>query len=243
MGCIFHGIYCVWDHHIWGVLHLIPFQFCKCLKLRRKRICISFQKYLLIFGLMENCYSRNPSFYSCNARKIKTYARHVTPITISCYKLYLILTCCSRNNRTAYNETQMHVDYCARGIYFVRGIYRLRVDSTRKGLWREALMFSFICAWTNVWANNRNASDLRRHRTHYDVTVMSLCYLRVKSSCAANGISRENYINAMVDGTLIPHSADRPIKLSGSHRTQTQTSEVRFTARSNGHWVVASMFA
>ena len=39
------------------------------------------------------------------------------------------------------------------------------------------------------------------------------------------------------------HSADRPIKLSGSHRTQTQTSEVRWTARSSGHWVVASMFA
>ena len=39
------------------------------------------------------------------------------------------------------------------------------------------------------------------------------------------------------------HSADRPIKLSGSHRTQTQISEVRLAARSNGHWVVASMFA
>ena len=39
------------------------------------------------------------------------------------------------------------------------------------------------------------------------------------------------------------HSADRSIKLSGSHRTQTQTSEVRWAARSSGHWVVASMFA
>ena len=34
-------------------------------------------------------------------------------------------------------------------------------------------MFSLICAWTNDWANNRNAGDLRRHRTHYDVTVVS----------------------------------------------------------------------
>ena len=39
------------------------------------------------------------------------------------------------------------------------------------------------------------------------------------------------------------HSADRSIKLSGSHRTQTQTSEVRWAARSSGHWMVASMFA
>ena len=29
-----------------------------------------------------------------------------------------------------------------------------------------------ICAWTNGWANNREAGDLRRHRSHYDVTVM-----------------------------------------------------------------------
>ena len=27
-------------------------------------------------------------------------------------------------------------------------------------------------AWTNVWANNREAGDLRCHRAHYDLTVM-----------------------------------------------------------------------
>ena len=32
--------------------------------------------------------------------------------------------------------------------------------------------FSFICAWINGWANNREAGDLRRHRALYDVTVM-----------------------------------------------------------------------
>ena len=30
----------------------------------------------------------------------------------------------------------------------------------------------YICTWTNGWANNRDASDLRRHGTHYDITVM-----------------------------------------------------------------------
>ena len=34
------------------------------------------------------------------------------------------------------------------------------------------LWCSLICAWTNRWVNNRNAVDLRRHRAHYDVTVM-----------------------------------------------------------------------
>ena len=33
-------------------------------------------------------------------------------------------------------------------------------------------MFSLMWAWTNGWANNRDAGDMRRHRAHYDVTIM-----------------------------------------------------------------------
>ena len=39
--------------------------------------------------------------------------------------------------------------------------------------WRGALMFSLIYACMNGWVNNHNAGDLRRHRCHYDVTVMA----------------------------------------------------------------------
>ena len=46
------------------------------------------------------------------------------------------------------------------------------VNSPHKGQSRRALMFSLICAWINGWVNNRDAGDLRCHRTHYDVTVM-----------------------------------------------------------------------
>ena len=42
-----------------------------------------------------------------------------------------------------------------------------------KGHWRGALMFSLICAWINGWENSRMVGDLRRHRAHYDVIVMS----------------------------------------------------------------------
>ena len=56
---------------------------------------------------------------------------------------------------------------------FVRGIHRSWVNSPHKGQWRGALMFSLICAWINRWANNGEAGDLRRYRTHYDVIVMS----------------------------------------------------------------------
>ena len=36
-----------------------------------------------------------------------------------------------------------------------------------------ALMFPSICAWINGCTNNREAGDMRRHRAHYDVSVMS----------------------------------------------------------------------
>ena len=47
------------------------------------------------------------------------------------------------------------------------------VNSLHKGQWRRALMFSLICAWINARVNNGEAGELRRHRAHYSVTVMS----------------------------------------------------------------------
>ena len=55
---------------------------------------------------------------------------------------------------------------------FVKGIHLSPVDSRHKGQWRGALMFSLVGAWTKSWANPRDAADLRRHGTHYDVTVI-----------------------------------------------------------------------
>ena len=46
------------------------------------------------------------------------------------------------------------------------------VNSCHKGQSCGALMFSLVCAWINVWVNNREAGYLRRHRAHYHVTAM-----------------------------------------------------------------------
>ena len=46
-------------------------------------------------------------------------------------------------------------------------------SALHKGQWRGALMSSLICAWINGWVNNREIGDLRCHRTHYDVIVMT----------------------------------------------------------------------
>ena len=63
---------------------------------------------------------------------------------------------------------------------FVRRIHRFPVNSPHKGQWRGALMFTLICARINGWVNNREAGDLRRHRTHYDVIVMFINLLTQK---------------------------------------------------------------
>ena len=76
------------------------------------------------------------------------------------------------------SSTDLHHDdvikwkHFSRNWLFVRGIHRSPVNSPHKGQWREALMFSLIPTWTNGWVNNREAGDLRRHRTHYDVIVV-----------------------------------------------------------------------
>ena len=62
--------------------------------------------------------------------------------------------------------------HCPRYWPFARGIHRSPVNSPHKGQWRGALMFTLICARINGWVNNREAGDLRRYRTHYDVIVM-----------------------------------------------------------------------
>ena len=79
----------------------------------------------------------------------------------------------SRNDR----NDKVHDDvikwkHFPRNWAFVRGIHRSPVNSPQKGQWRGAMMFSLICAWIGSWVNNRETSDLRRHRAHYDVTVM-----------------------------------------------------------------------
>ena len=56
---------------------------------------------------------------------------------------------------------------------FVWGIDRYPVNSHQNGQWCTALMFFFISAWTNGWVNNWDASDLRCHHVHYDITVMN----------------------------------------------------------------------
>ena len=50
------------------------------------------------------------------------------------------------------------------------------VNSPHKGQWRGALMDSLICTWINGWGSHYEAGYLRRHRSHYDVIVMTTAW-------------------------------------------------------------------
>ena len=56
-----------------------------------------------------------------------------------------------------------------------------------KGQWRGALMFSLICVWINGWVNNGGAGDLRRNRTHYDVSEMTTLYIKLTLNTIPHG--------------------------------------------------------
>ena len=59
-------------------------------------------------------------------------------------------------------------------IFHVTGpLWGSPVDSPKKrSVTRSFDVFFLMCAWTNGWANNRDAGDLRRHCTYYDVIVL-----------------------------------------------------------------------
>ena len=50
----------------------------------------------------------------------------------------------------------------------------------------QLLVFTLIWAWINGWVNNREAGDLRRHRSHSDVTVMNLLWTHNYNDTAHN---------------------------------------------------------
>ena len=79
---------------------------------------------------------------------------------------------------------------------FVRGIHRSPVNSTHKGQWLGALMFSLICARIKGWVNNSEAGGLRRRRGHYDIIVM------VSEAITEGRVHPMSYISNILHGYI-----------------------------------------
>ena len=109
----------------------------------------------------------------------------------------------------------------------LRGEFTGPVNSPHRGQWRGALMFSLICVWIKGWVNNREAGDLRRHRGHYDVTVM--CYRcnlfsHWLKTCSAIDKKRTENLKSTVMICLIPPQATPMYRL------------YRVVDRATGYW-------
>ena len=102
---------------------------------------------------------------------------------------------------------------------FVRGIHRSPVNSPHKDQWRGALIFSLIWDWIIDWVNNREAGDLRRHRPHYNVTVMARIQMKTHiRKCQLPRInlhrsSRSTWFNTLRPRWNEQHFADDIFKL------------------------------
>ena len=89
------------------------------------------------------------------------------------------------------------------------------VNSPHKGHWRGALMFSLICVWINGWVNNREAGDLRRHRDHCDVIVMTKQVCVCVTHCSSR--SHMSIMASQITGNSTVCSTAR----SGYHKIKT----------------------
>ena len=82
---------------------------------------------------------------------------------------------------------------------FVWGIHWSSVNSAHKGQWRGALIFSLICAARNGRVNNRDTVDWRRHRTHYDVTVMYSIFPECKRGDEGTGTLKATIFHMILE--------------------------------------------
>ena len=126
---------------------------------------------------------------------------------------------------------------------FVRGIHRSPVNSPHKGQWREALMFSLICAWVSGWVNNVKAGDLRRHHAHYDVIVMYFAKLLQAQSwanmCPVHMYTRDWHLNSSTSPKQCSVHYNDVIKSAMASQI-TSVSTVRSTVGSGPHKKVKS---
>ena len=132
--------------------------FYRCTRTAVMQTWLSCRLWLLLFKLYTSVAVLIPWLFGV----VQQYVR------VGCY---MQMSCCCLSCE-GFHDDVIKWKHFPRYWPFVWGIHRSPVNSPHKGQWRGALMFSLICAWINSCVNNREAGDLKRHRTHHDVTVI-----------------------------------------------------------------------
>ena len=122
---------------------------------------------------LVNRYGDNDTYYAIILLSVSTSGHEQNGNFLDDYPKDISFNRCDLRNLIKFSlmmtsSNEKFPRYCP----FVTEIQRSPVDPSHKDQCRRAMMFPLICAWTNGWANSRDAGDLRRHRGHYDVTVL-----------------------------------------------------------------------
>ena len=112
-------------------------------------------------------------WWNSSVQSIGVYGRHThTPIYIYIYIMAYRMFYVKLSLNATWWRHQM--DTFSALLAICAGNSPVTGEFPHKGQWRGVLMFSLVGAWIDGWVNNGEAGDLRRHRAHYDVTVMNL---------------------------------------------------------------------
>ena len=114
----------------------------------------------------------------------------------------------------------------------MRGIHLSPVNSPHKGQWRRALMLSLTWVWIYGWVNNLEAGDLRRHRVHYDVTVMTKPWVDQEVSRQFCFLS--DYTSSTFLGVIHPHISELQL-------WQPQVAKTSIRPRKGKLWITFTM--
>ena len=116
-------------------------------------------------------------------------------------------------------------------------------DSPYKGQWRGALMFSFDLRLKKCWANNRDVVDLRRHPSHYDVTV--LCIFQFKRDRWKHGWMNGpivgwvgEWLDVIMDGWM---GRDRDTLYKSQIMDDSSSADIQINSAQVLHAVIFSM--
>ena len=82
-------------------------------------------------------------------------------------------------------------------------------------------MFSLICAWINAGANNREAGELRRHRTHYYAIVMDFLWTGTKEPGVETAV-RCMYRDQWPVNLRFHHQKKLDLRAAGKSKTSPQ---------------------
>ena len=128
-----------------------------------------FSSWLIHYGLVVRCGSAylGQHWFTCPMALNHYLNRYRIAISDVC-KRNLIRRVILPTMKTSSNEVVFRVTDHLWGEFT-----RHRWFPRTNGQWSGSLMFPLIGTWINGWLSNREAGDLRRHRAHYDFTVIT----------------------------------------------------------------------